>query len=153
MDLFQDLEGPRTERSKRHQLLDSITIAICAVIWGSDSWVYVEMYAKSKEEWFRTFLDLPCGIPSQYTLRQAQDDVFSRPDPDQFQRCFMEWTQAMADLLPGEVVAIDGTTVRRSSDKRAGPSTGSGPAIHLVSAWASPKLAEGQHVDLGPGEG
>lgn len=50
MDLFQDLEGPRIERSKRHQLLDSITISICAVICGSDSWVYVEMYGKSKEE-------------------------------------------------------------------------------------------------------
>ena len=64
MDLFQDLEGPRIERSKRHQLLDSITISIC----GSDSWVYVEMYGSSKEEWFHTFLDLPCGIPSHDTL-------------------------------------------------------------------------------------
>ena len=53
----------------------------------------------------------------------------------------------MADLLPGVVVGIDGTTVRRSRDKRAG-----WQAIHLVSAWVSPELAEGQHVDLGPGE-
>ena len=32
----------------------------------------------------------------------------------------MEWTQAVAALMPGEVVAIDGKTVRRSHDKRAG---------------------------------
>ena len=118
MELFHVWEGPRIERSKRHQLLDSITISICAVICGSNSWVYVEKYGKSKGEWFHTFLDLPRGIPSHDTLRQVQDDVFSRPDPDQFQRYFMEWTQAMADLLPGEVVAIDGTTVRRSHDNR-----------------------------------
>ena len=128
MDHFQDLEDPRIERSKRHQLLDIVAITICAVICGADSWVYVEMFGKSKEEWFRTFLDLPNGIPSHDTF----GEVFARLDPEQFQRCFMEWTQAVADLLPGEVVAIDGKTVRRSHDKRAGKG-----AIHLVSAWAS----------------
>ena len=128
MDHFQDLEDPRIERSKRHGLLDILTIAICAVICGADSWVYVEMFGKSKEEWFRSFLDLPNGIPSHDTF----GDVFSRLDPDRFQECFMEWSQAVADLLPGEVVAIDGKTVRRSHDKRAGKQ-----AIHLVSVWAA----------------
>ena len=128
MDYFRDLEDPRIERSKRRQLLDIVAIAICAVICGADSWVYVEMFGKSKEEWFRTFLDLPNGIPSHDTF----GNVFSRLDPEQFQSCFVEWTQAVADLLPGEVVAIDGKTVRRSHDKKAGRQ-----AIHLVSAWAS----------------
>ena len=59
-------------------------------------------------------------------------DVFSRLDPEQFQDCFIVWTQAMAQLLPGEVVAIDGKTVRRSHDRTLGKQ-----AIHLVSAWAS----------------
>ena len=68
MDHFQDLEDPRIERSKRHGLLDILTIAICAVICGADSWVYVEMFGKSKEEWFRSFLDLPNGIPSHDTF-------------------------------------------------------------------------------------
>ena len=128
MDHFRSLEDPRIERSKRHQLLDIVAIAICAVICGADSWVYVELFGKSKEEWLRSFLDLPNGIPSHDTF----GDVFSRLDPEQFQRCFVEWTQAVAALLPGEVVAIDGKTVRRSHDKRAGRQ-----AIHLVSAWAS----------------
>ena len=143
MEYFGDLEDPRIERCKRHQLLDVITVAICAVICGADSWVHVEMFGKSKEEWFRTFLDLPNGIPSHDTF----GDVFSRLDPDSFQECFMEWSQAVANLLPGEVVAIDGKTVRRSHDKRAGRK-----AIHLVSAWATPELVEGQHPDLGAGD-
>ena len=128
VECFGALEDPRIDRCKRHQLLDIITIAICAVICGADSWVYVEMFGKSKEEWFRSFLDLPNGIPSHDTF----GDVFSRLDPDRFQECFMEWSQGLAELLPGEVVAIDGKTVRRSHDKRAGKQ-----AIHLVSAWAS----------------
>ena len=136
MEYFEALEDPRIDRCKRHRLLDIITIAICAVICGADSWVYVEMFGKSKEDWFRTFLDLPNGIPSHDTF----GDVFSRLDPDRFQECFMEWSQAVPDLLPGEVVAIDGKTVRRSHDKRAGKQT-----IHLVSAWASANtLALGQ---------
>ena len=67
MDYFEDLEDPRIDRSKRHSLLDIITIAICAVICGAGSWVYVEMFGKSKEEWFRTFLGLPNGIPPHDT--------------------------------------------------------------------------------------
>ena len=67
LDYFEDLEDLRIERCKRHSLLDIITIAICAVICGADSWVHVAMFGKSKEEWFRTFLELPNGIPSHDT--------------------------------------------------------------------------------------
>ena len=59
----------------------------------------------------------------------------------------MDWSQGVADLLPGEVVAIDGKTVRRSHDTRAGKG-----AIHLVSAWASantPVSSTGQALILG----
>ena len=128
LDYFEDLEDPRIDRCKRHSLLDIITIAICAVICGADTWVHVAMFGRSKEEWFRTFLELPNGIPSHDTF----GDVFARLDPERFQKCFMEWSQGVAELLPGEVVAIDGKTVRRSHDRNAGKR-----ALHLVSAWAS----------------
>ena len=82
MDYFRDLEDPRIERCKRHQLMDIITIAICASICGADSWVHVELFGRSKEEWFLTFLDLPNGIPSHDTFGH----VFSRLDPEQFSR-------------------------------------------------------------------
>ena len=84
MDYFETLEDPRIDRCKRHQLLDIIAIAICAVICGADSWVYIELFGKSKLEWFQTFLELPHGIPSHDTF----GDVFSRLDPEQFQQCF-----------------------------------------------------------------
>ena len=121
LDCFASLEGPRIEGSRRHKLLDIIAIAIC----GADSWVHIEMFGRSKEEWFRTFLELPGGIPCHDTF----GEVFSRLDPEQFQSCFMNWTQQVAQ---GEVVAINGKRVRRTYDRSPGRQ-----AIHLVSAWAS----------------
>ena len=91
---------------------------------------------RSKEEWFVTFLKLPNGTPSHDTPRlrggRPFGDVFSRLDPEQFQRCFMQWTQAVADLMPWEVLAIDGKTARRSHGNGSGEE-----AIHLVIAWVS----------------
>ena len=127
IDCFAGLEDPRIERSKLHKLMDIIAIAICATICGADSWVHVEIFGRSKEEWLRTFLELPNGVPSHDTFGA----VFSRLDPEQFQSCFMEWTKQIAQLAQGEVVAIDGKTVRRSHDRNSGKQ-----AIHLVSAWA-----------------
>ena len=124
-DYFHALEDPRIERSKLHKLLDIVTIAIC----GADSWVHMELFGKGKEEWLRTFLELPHGIPSHDTF----GDVFSRLDPERFQQRFMEWTQGVADLLPGAVVAIDGKTVRRSHDGNAGKQ-----AIHLSAPGPQP---------------
>ena len=128
VDYFENLEDPRIERSKRHALLDIITIAICAVICGADSSVHVAMFGRSKEKCFRTFLDLPNGTPSHDTF----GNVFSRLDPERFQECFMEWSQGVAELLPGDVVAVDGKTARRSYDTRGGKG-----ALHLVSAWTA----------------
>ena len=125
---FATLKDPRIDRTKRHKLLDIIAVAICATICGADSWVHIEMFGRSKEEWFKSFLELPNGIPSHDTF----GDVFARLDPEQSQSCFMGWTQQVAQLAQGEVVAIDGKTVRRSHDRSRGQQ-----AIHLVSAWAS----------------
>ena len=83
---FGDLEDPRMERTRRHELLDILTIAICGMICGADSWVDIELFGKSKQGWLAKFLRLPNGIPSHDTFGR----VFSRLDPDKFQSCFMD---------------------------------------------------------------
>jgi len=100
--------------------------------------VAVEEYRRVKERWLRRFLELPNGIPSHDTLGR----VFGMLWPGEFERCFQNWIQAVFQQTKGQVVAIDGKTVRRSHDRWKG--TG---AIHLVSAWA---CANG--VVLGRGE-
>lgn len=127
-DYFADLEDPRIDRTKLHKLIDIVVIAICAVICGADSWVDVEEFGNAKLDWFRTFLELPNGIASHDTFGR----VFALLDPDQFRNGFARWIQAISRITDGEVVALDGKTLRRSHDNTLGKA-----AIHMVSAWAS----------------
>ena len=128
MERFEILEDPRTGHARRHELLDIIVITLCAVICGADNWVEIEEFGKAKEEWFRRFLKLPHGIPSHDTFGR----VFSLLDPEQFSACFMDWVRSVSELAHGEVVAIDGKTLRRCHDR----ANGRGP-LHMVSAWAT----------------
>ena len=128
VDHFKDLEDTRVERTKRHKLIDIVTIAICAVICGVDSWVLMETYGKKKEKWLKQFLELPNGIPSHDTFAR----VFARIDPQQFQNCFLSWIKSINKIAEGEVIAIDGKTLRHSDDQGKNKK-----AIHMVSAWAT----------------
>src|SRR5262245_44800627 len=112
---FADLPDPRVERTKRHQLLDILTIAVCAVIGGADSWVDIELYGRSKEGWLRTFLSLPHGIPSHDTFSR----VFARLDPSACEARFLRWVQAVMPRTADEVVAIDGKVLRGSHEQGA----------------------------------
>jgi predicted transposase YbfD/YdcC len=128
VDHFEELVDPRIERQKQHKLLDIIVIAICAVLCGANDWVAVEPFGKAKETWFKRFLELPNGIPSHDTFGR----VFALLSPAHFQECFLSWIQAVAQVVEGQVVAIDGKTLRRSYDRRSAKA-----AIHMVSAWAA----------------
>lgn len=93
---------------------------------GADDWVSIELYGKSKEDSFSTFLRLPNGIPSHDTFTR----VFSAIEPEQFMDCFLRWGNTVGTCLSHEVVAIDGKCLRRSHDGD------NKTAIHMVSAWA-----------------
>ena len=123
---FSVLSDPRRD-NRRHKLIDIITIAICAVIGNADSFEHIAEFGRAKHEWFKGFLELPHGIPSADTFER----VFARIDPVEFKTCFLEWIRAISQLTKGEIIAVDGKTLRRSHDKSNGKS-----AIHMVSAWA-----------------
>ena len=116
------------DRTKLHKLLDIVVMAICAVICGADGWVEVEAFGHAKHKWLKTFLELPNGIPSHDTFGR----VLGVLDPDQFQSCFLSWITAVSQVTQGQVIAIDGKTLRRSHDKALGKR-----AIVMVSAWAT----------------
>jgi predicted transposase YbfD/YdcC len=115
------------DRTKLHSLSDILVITICAVICGADEWTEIELFGKSKRKWFKTFLTLPNGIPSHDTFGR----VFSRLDPKQLEQCFQRWMAAMAECTGGQLIAIDGKTIRRSFNKADNKA-----AIHVVSAWS-----------------
>jgi predicted transposase YbfD/YdcC len=132
---FAALEDPRIDRTRRHELLDIITIAICAVICGAEGWEDIAKYGVAKYDWLQTFLALPNGIPSHDTFRR----VFCLLDPPAFLDSFQHWIGALSDGLGIKRIAIDGKTLRRSFGRATGKA-----ALHLVSAWATE-----QHLVLG----
>lgn len=125
---FEGLPDPRTGNAKAHIFLEILIIAICAVICGADGWSDVELFGKNKQAWLKTFLTLPKGIPSHDTFGR----VFAKIKPEEFQKRFIEWVQAIETLTSGQVIAIDGKKLRRSHDQAAGKA-----AIYMVSAWAT----------------
>lgn len=124
---FQGLEDKRRGAGKRHKLIDILTIAISGIICGADDWSGIEAYGQAKEEWLKGFLELPHGIPSHDTFGR----VFSWLDPKAFEASFLSWVQEVMEITKGQVIAVDGKTVRRSHDHANGQE-----AIHIVSAWA-----------------
>lgn len=127
-DCFGDIPDPRVQGRCEYPLMEIITIAICAVVAGADSWTEIETFGRSKEAWLKQFLTLEHGIPSHDTF----GDVFRALDAEAFQRSFRRWVEAVFRVTGGQVIAFDGKTARQSRDQTMGKE-----AIHMVSAWAS----------------
>jgi len=91
---FNNIDDPR-KYNIRHNFIDIITIAICAIISGAQSWIDVEQYGKSKYDWLKQFLQLPNAIPSHDTFGRG----FSLLDPKQFNDTFTCWWQSIQTLI------------------------------------------------------
>ena len=127
LQFFAGMQDPRVERTKDHLLIDIIFITIASVICGAESWYDVEAFGEAKHEWLKKFLKLPNGIPTHDTFNR----VFACLDSGELGQCFLNWTQSVSRLTEGEVISLDGKTLRGSRDK------GSKSIVHMVSAWAS----------------
>jgi predicted transposase YbfD/YdcC len=123
---FKDLQDPRTGNAARHDLLEMLLIALCAVLCGAEDCTDMAEFARAKLEFLRGFLKLEHGPPSHDTFSR----LFRLLDPAQFRLCFQRFMDRFAEACQG-VVAIDGKTLRRSFDKASGKS-----ALHMVAAWS-----------------
>lgn len=127
LNCFSRLRDPRkSRREKKHMLLDIIAIAICAVIAGSDNWQQVHAFTQARENWLRTFIGLPNGVPSHDTFER----VFEMLSPQSVQRCFLRWIESVIERSDEPHFAIDGKTLRGSRNRRKGQRP-----LHLVSVW------------------
>jgi len=106
-------------------LLSIITIALCAVVCGASSWNEMAEFGQGREEWFARFLPLPHGIPSHDTCNR----VCAALDSGQFRTCFSQGMAAVAGVLPTQVIALDGKTLRGIHGEAV-------PGVHLVAAYA-----------------
>lgn len=135
---FANLKDPRIDRTRRHNLLDIIFIALCAVVSGANDCVAMAKFGTSKRAWLEKFLHLPNGTPSHDTFTR----VFSALDGRAFVDCFLAWVAALQEATGGQLVAIDGKTARATLDRAKGKNP-----LHVVSAWATEnRLLLGQEV-------
>jgi predicted transposase YbfD/YdcC len=128
IDVFKDLHDPRVGNGILHKLDEILTIAVMAAICECTQFTEMELFGKENEDWLRTFLELKNGIPSHDTF----GDVFAILTPEAVEKCFMEWVEGIREKIPGELIAIDGKTIRGSKDMAKNKK-----AIHIVSAWAA----------------
>lgn len=133
-DHFEELTDPR-RREVSYPLINVVVIAICAVICGADDFVAIAKFGNTKRDWFARFLDLTNGIPSHDRFNA----IFAAINPAEFEKCLLSWITALHEITDGQVIAIDGKTLRRSFDAKT-----SKAAIHMVSAWAT-----ANHISLG----
>lgn len=133
-EYFADVTDPR-RREGTYPLLNILFIAVCAVICGADDFVAIAEFGRSKRKFLEQFLDLSAGIPSHDRFNA----IFRALQPAEFEKCLLNWIVALHEVTDGQVVAIDGKTLRRSFDTASGKA-----AIHMVSAWATVN-----HISLG----
>ncbi len=127
LSFFDDLADPHVERTKLHSLKDILALTICAVLSGCNDWEEIELYGISKENWLKSFLALPHGIPSHDTINR----VFSALDTKELQECFLAWVQSIAGINNGKVISIDGKRLCNAG------ADGKKSIIQMASAWSN----------------
>lgn len=125
LSYFKGLQDPRMDRTKEHPLESIIFISVAAITCGADSWNEIEEFGEAKHAWLATVVPLPNGTPSHDTFNR----LFAALEPGEFEGCFGRWAASIAARTKGEVVNIDGKTLRGSRGLAASPA-------HVVSAWS-----------------
>lgn len=126
LDIFKDLEDPRSAKNQLHSMSEILLTALCAAICGAEGWQDVEDFGNAKIEYLRKFFPFRNGIPSDDTFRR----FFRGLDPEKFQELFRVWVKSIQPKIEQSIIAIDGKSSRHSfdSDKEM---------LHMISAYAT----------------
>ena len=125
---FSAVTDERQQYKVKYPLLDILLITLVGVICGADGWEAIEEVGKNKLKLLKKYGYFHYGIPVHDTIAR----IISAIEPSQFQDCFINWMKEAELSTQGEIIAVDGKTVRRSHDKK-----GKQSAIHMVSAFAA----------------
>ncbi|PSW23121.1 ISAs1 family transposase [Photobacterium phosphoreum] len=133
---FESITDQRQGAKVTYCLFEVLFGSLCAVIAGAKGWFDIREYILGHHDWFahnNMFLN---DIPADDTIAR----IISTIEPKPFQECFINWMSSVHTLTEGQVVAIDGKTLRGSYNREDRSST-----IHMISAYASSnKLVLGQ---------
>ena len=127
-EYFGDLTDTRQAGKIKHNFLEIVVMIVCAVIAGCEVWEDIADYCRVKQDWFkeRLHMKLENGVPSHDTMQR----VWGMIEPEEFESCFRSWVSSVCRTTEGEIISIDGKTLRRSGGGQKSP-------LHMVSAWAN----------------
>lgn len=128
VSIFREIDDPRRGNAILHDLVEVLIISILAILCGAEHFTEMELFGREREVWLRKFLKLEHGIPSHDTFC----DVYSALEPEAITKLFARWVETIRQKISGEVVALDGKTIRASRDVPKNKK-----AVHIVSAWAA----------------
>jgi hypothetical protein len=131
---FEGLTDPR-RGEPTYPLLNIVVMTLSAVISGADDFVAIARWSTKNVAWLARYLDLSEGIPSPDHFNA----IFAAMNSREFEMCLLNWITSLHEITAGQVITIDGKTLRRSYDALSSKS-----AIHMVSAWATMN-----HISLG----
>lgn len=125
---FETITDPRQSWKIEHDLHEILIMTICAVMSGCEIWEEIVDFCKVKRTWFQEKLGLSLenGLASHDTFQR----VFQLINPQELEDSFIAWVRSISVKTKGEVVSIDGKTLRGSRDAKA-------QTVHMVSAWAN----------------
>ncbi|WP_118988350.1 ISAs1 family transposase [Photorhabdus sp. CRCIA-P01] len=125
---FGEINDPRQSAKISYPLFDVLFLTMCAVLTGAEGWEDIEDFGNMRINWLQEKGFFQTGLPVHDTIAR----IISRLDSVQFQHCFIRWTQAVSKRTEGEIIAIDGKTLRGTGHWHKRLS-----AIHMVSAFAT----------------
>ena len=115
----------------RHKLVEILVIILLGVMSGAETWIEIEDYGKKKEEWLRTFLELPNGIPSNDTYRRLMERISTK----RVENVYRAWVLPYVGGCIGKHIAVDGKTMCGASNNRKAQGDETLGKIHMISAW------------------
>lgn len=77
-EAFENLEDYRRKKSIEYPFIEILTISLCAIICGAESWREFSEFGNLKKDWLGKILKLENGIPSHDTFNR----FFTHIDPD-----------------------------------------------------------------------
>ena len=113
LSYFKDMPDRRQQGKVDYPLAEILLLCLLAVLAGADTFTDIARFGEKEIELLRRFRPFKNGTPSHDNL----GDIFATLDTTTFQRCFVAFVAALTKT-PAEVIAIDGKTSRRSSQKK-----------------------------------
>jgi len=136
LDIFSEISDPRVEGMCLHKLEDILFIGLCTLLSNGEDFVDMVEFGKQREEWLRTVLELPHGIPSRDTFNR----LFRSVEPGELKKCLGNDGQLFIDTVKGKLINFDGKKLKGANPKSKG-----NKGLYIVNAWVSEnKICIGQ---------